>query len=322
MANTTTKNQALDLAHAPKADAAMTIGSDNYRGALEPKSTGEAFEIAQMMAAIRYCGVETPAEALGRIMTGRGLGLSAMQSLRGIYTVHGRPGIDASLMQALCLASPLCEKFSFVPDESDDSKATFIAKRRGDEAVKHTFTIEDAERMGVVDRGADEKAKKDNNWFKVRKAMLRARAKSELARLVFPDLIFGMYSREELEEAVEPRDPRRDPNEMAGEIVDAEEAAAEPKIAAAARDYQAEANELIAQARAAKTRADGAAFRTKFEAWDGIEPFRAQVEAAYNEAKKAAREAAQKQPAAGTAPAPVPEGNLFAGAADKGTEQP
>lgn len=312
MTATTTKdpetNAAITVHTAP---SAVTIGSDPYRGALEPGSLNDAFQLAQTMAEVKYCGVESPADALGRIMTGRSLGLSAMQSLRGIYTVKGRPGIDASLMHALCLASPLCAKFDYVPEESDDKKATFIAQRRGGEPVKHTFTIEDAYALGVVTRGENEK---DNNWNKSRRAMLRARARSELARIVFPDIIFGMYSREELEEG------RRDPNEMAGEVVIRQAPASEPTIAAAARDYQAEANDLIAQARAAKSRADGAAFRERFEAWDGIEPYRTQVAEAYNEAKKAAREKAQT-PATGGAPAPMPEGNLFAGAPDKGPEQ-
>ncbi len=316
MANAVTKH---DQGQAAANDGAMVLGSDKYRGALEPATTGEAFSVAEMMASIGYCGVTSPAEALGRIMTGRGLGLSAMQSLRGVYTVHGRPGIDAALMHALCLASPLCEKFSFVAEESDDTKATFIAKRRGDDAVKHTFTIEDAERMGVLDRGSDDKAKKDNNWNKVRKAMLRARAKSELARLVFPDLIFGMYSKEELEEIEPPRAPH-DPTELAGEILSQEEAAADAAagrvtvVQAAKRDYAGESEALIAKARAAKTRPELAAVRQAIEAWDGVPPHRDRVVEAYNEAKKASR-----APAATPAPEPMPDGNLFAG---KDSEQP
>ena len=52
-----------------------------------------------------------------------------------------------------------------------------------------------------------------------------ALAKSELARIVFPDLIFGMYSREEIEAGF--GDIPRDPNEMIGDILSDEEAAAE-----------------------------------------------------------------------------------------------
>ena len=298
--------------------AAMVLGSDAYRGALEPQSTADAWQLAETMAAIGYCGVTSSAEALGRIMTGRGLGLSAMQSMRGVYTVHGRPGIDAALMHALCLQSPLCERFAFVPEESDETKATFIAKRRGDEPVKHTFTIEDAERMGVLERD-DAKKTADSNWTKVRKAMLRARAKSELARIVFPDLIFGMYSREEMEVS-EAEWKANDPNEMAGDIVSAEEAAAERgarSVHVAPRDYASEAEALKARIRAATTRQARADARAAFDAWDGVEPFRAQVVEVYNATRKGAATGpatASSDAAPGTAanPAPMPEGGLFA----------
>lgn len=304
------------LALSQPTTSAMVLGSDAYRGALEPTSLDEAWKIAETMATIRYCGVESSAEALGRIMTGRGLGLSAMQSMRGIYAVHGRPGIDAALMQALCLQSPLCEYFRFVPEESDDDRATYVAKRRGDPEVKHTFTIQDAERMGVVDRGTDAKAKSDNNWVKVRKAMLRARAKSELARIVFPDLIFGMYSREELEAGfADVPGANVDPNELAGEIISAEDANDHAPVQAAKRDYAAEAEALKAKIADAKTRADRAAVRAAIEVWDGVEPFRAQVTEAYNASRKAATTAAEPAPGTSAAqPAPMPEGNLFTNA--------
>ncbi len=324
MANAVTKTEQMKSAAAngPATNSsAMVLGTDAYRGALEPQTTGDAFNIAEMMASIGYCGVTSAPEALGRIMTGRGLGLSAMQSMRGIYTVNGRPGIDAALMHALCLQSSLCEYFDIVADECSDEQAVFVAKRVGRPEVKHKFTIEQAEKMGVVGRGDDEKAKAANNWNKVRAAMLRARAKSELARIVFPDLIFGMYSREELEAGVE-KVTANDPNEMAGEILSAEEAAVEARrgtvtvVQAAKRDYASEADALIAKAKEAKTRTEIAAVREAFHAWDGVEPHRSRVVAAYNEAKAASRKASpaagDAASAAAVAPAEVPEANLFA----------
>jgi len=316
---------AAPMAKQETGSAMMVLGTDAYRGALEPQTTGDAFHIAEMMASIGYCGVTSAPEALGRIMTGRGLGLSAMQSMRGIYTVNGRPGIDAALMHALCLQSPLCEYFDIVAPECDETKATFVAKRVGRPEVKHVFTIEQAEKMGVVGRGDDEKAKAANNWTKVRAAMLRARCKSELARIVFPDLIFGMYSKEELEVAHDelPKASPQDPNELAGEILSAEEAAieaarrAQPSpIQAAKRDYAKEGDALIAQGRAARSRVEHAAVRDAINAWDAVDPHKSRVIAAYNEAKKAQKEAAaqagEAAPAAdGSAPSPLPEGNLF-----------
>lgn len=303
------------LAKTPSSEVAstMVLGTDAYRGALEPQGLNDALKLAEMMASIGYCGVTSAPEALGRIMTGRGLGLSAMQAMRGIYSVHGRPGVDAALMHALCLQSPLCEYFDFVPEESDDMRATFVAKRRGRPEKKLTFTIEDAERMGVVDRGKDEEAKKDNNWNKNRKAMLRARAKSELARIQFPDVIFGMYSKEELEAGFHRAESLRDPNEITAEILSTEEAAAEAAkgnvVQVAPRDFAKEVAAFKERIKAAKTRAERAAVREEIAKWDAVDPWKREVSEFYNANKPV------PAAAAGTAtnPAPIPEGGLFNG---------
>ena len=315
--NATTHQALAPLAHP---QGAMALGSDAFRVSLEPTTLADALTLAEMMASVSYCGVTSPAEALGRIMTGRGLGLSAMQSMRGVYTVHGRPGIDAALMQALCLQSPFCEYFRYVPDESvPGEKATFVTKRRGNPELKHSFTIQQAVQMKLVDRGKDADAKSDNNWNKGPDGMLRARARSELARIEYPDVVFGMYSREELQAGFAAVDGQRDPNEMAGEILSAEEAAIEASkgnVQKAPRNYVAEADALIAQIKSATSRQARAEVRAKFEAWDGrdIEPHGTRVRDAYNASKPAA--SAESPTGHGTkvdAPNPMPSGNLFTG---------
>lgn len=330
MANAITKTNGQQATQGG-ASSAMVLGSDAYRGALEPTSIEEAYKLATAMASIGYCGVTSAEEALGRIMTGRGLGLSAMQSMRGIYTVHGRPGIDAALMQALCLRSPVCEYFRYVPEESvPGEKATFVTKRAGNPELKHTFTIQQAIQMGLVDRGKDAAAQKDNNYNKNPDAMLRARCRSELARIEYADVVFGMYSREELEAGFGDTPggaPQRDPNEMAAELLSAEEAAAEAAagrvttVQAAKRDYAAEVADLKAKlAAAGASKAARAEVRKAFEAWDGPEPFRGEFTRLYNETSRTAKAPAETAAPPATSaekPGAVPEGNLFAGADKK-----
>ncbi len=304
---------------AASATSVMTLGTDAYRGALEPASLNDAVQLAQLMASISYCGVKSYPEALGRIMTGRGLGLSAMQSMRGVYSVEGRPGLDASLMQALCQQSPLCEYFNVVPNECDDTKATYVAKRVGCPEVKWVYTIEAAQKAGLLDRGADEEKKKRNNWNARPGAMLRARCKSELARMVFPDIIFGMYSREELMDGEVPHD---DPNEMAGEIVAQEEAAIAAArgggpvmiVQGAVRNYHQEAEVLKEKIlQAGSSRQARSVVRAEIEKWDAIEPYKSQVAEFYSKTKpqRASEATAPVQPTSIEKPAPVPEGNLF-----------
>ena len=63
---------------------------------------------------------------------------------------------------------------------------------------KLNYTIEQAEQAGLL---APTRSGKPSNWKKMPKQMLRARAKSELARLEYPDLLAGLYTPEELRDA-------------------------------------------------------------------------------------------------------------------------
>lgn len=173
--------------------ATAMVQDESYRRQLEPSSLDALFKVAHEVARVSLCGVSTPQEAFARMATGRELGLSMMQSLRGVYLVEGRPALDASLMHALCEQAADCEYFRCT--ESTEERATYETKRRGQEPQTLTFTLKDADRAGLLNRGSDPKK---NNWNKYPKEMLRARAKSGLARMVYPDKLFGLYSREEL----------------------------------------------------------------------------------------------------------------------------
>jgi len=329
MANTTTKdtneataqtppNGQRDALALPPQPAAMLLGSDAFRVGLEPASLNDAYRLAEMIATTRICGVETPEDALVRMLTGRSLGLSTMQSLRGVYVVKGRPSLDASLMQALCMKSPVCEYFECV--STDENQATYKTRRKGRPERVLQFTIEDARRQGLVERGKDDDAKSANNYVKIPKEMLRARCKSSLARLEYPDLMFGMYSREELEAGVDD-----DGGEPLGDVQkrmreqEIEVELIQAPIRTAPRDYEKEALTLIDRIHAAKSRQARAEVRVAIEAWDGVEPYLSRVKDAYNNSKPTANtgnvEAGAQNIAhptgVATGAAPLPEGNLF-----------
>jgi len=158
-----------------------------YNRALEPASQEQAKSLAVDLAKIGLCGCKSPVDALTRILTGRELGLSAMQAMRGIYVVDGKPALDAGLMHSLCLQSPECERFDCI--EQSDASVTYLVKRKGRQEIRVTWTMDDAKRAGLVGK---------QNWTKFPRQMLHARAKAEAARMVFPDKLFGLYSPEEL----------------------------------------------------------------------------------------------------------------------------
>lgn len=131
-----------------------------------------------------------PADVMVILVTGHELGLSPMQSLRGLHVVKGRPVLAAEMIVALIKRSPLCKHFRLV--ESTDQSATYEAMREGDpEPTRLTYTIEQAQKAGLTG---------NPNYKNHPAAMLRARASAALGRIVFPDVMLGLLEESEAEE--------------------------------------------------------------------------------------------------------------------------
>jgi 5'-3' exonuclease len=163
-----------------------------YERQLDPRTPREVRLLAQDMFKSRmFSAYGSPEAVLSAIMVGRELGLPAMSALRSIHVVEGRHTLSSALMVALVLKSGMAEYFE--PVEFDHLKATFETKRKGArKEVRLTHTIEMAMAAGLV--------KDKSNWVKVPTDMLVARAQSRLCRMVYPDLLAGLYTPEELEE--------------------------------------------------------------------------------------------------------------------------
>ncbi len=154
----------------------------------EPKNLTEAQVLAVSFAKSGFLtGITTADQALLVMATGHELGIPATAALRSIHIISGKPVLSADLMVALVKRSGICEYFRVV--ESTDERAIYTTKRRGDPEVKQAFSIQDAKRAGIGGGG---------NWSKYPRVMLRHRAAAELARLVYPDVILGVYAEEEL----------------------------------------------------------------------------------------------------------------------------
>lgn len=161
--------------------------------AFEPGSFGEAMTVAATLVASRmFPHVKSPEAAFAIIATGRELGLSMMQSLRGLHLIEGKPTLSSAAMIAIVKArKDVCSYFRLV--ESTDLVATYETQRVGEPSpTRISFTLEEAKRAGVAGK---------DNWRKFPAAMLRARCEAALARAVYPDLLMGVYEPEELERA-------------------------------------------------------------------------------------------------------------------------
>jgi len=133
------------------------------------------------------------------LLKGQQLGLHPMVAISQINIIDGKAEVGALLMVSLCRRSGLCEYFTLV--SSDERQATYKTKRRGEPSeVVFTYTIEEADQMGLLDKGRTDWAKENNQWKKQPRTMLRRRAQSMLAREVYPDIVMGLYDHDEIAE--------------------------------------------------------------------------------------------------------------------------
>lgn len=133
-------------------------------------------------------GVSTPEKILVIALKGRELSMPPMQALSQIYVVDGKPTLSAEGMVALVQRAGHILRII----ESTDERATVEGVRRDDpnHPQRLTFTMEEAKRAGVADKGV---------WRQYPAAMLRARAISALCRFCFADVLAGCsYVPEEL----------------------------------------------------------------------------------------------------------------------------
>ena len=172
------------------ASTALAVAPQEWSKGLEPRSYEEAVKASKHLFDSRlFQAFGTPQAVLAIVLAGRELNLGVMQSLRGFHMVQGKPVMSADLMAALVLNSGKCKQFRCI--KTDASKATIRVQRIGDdEPLDVSFTIEEALQAGLVKSGS--------GWEKYPTAMLVARAKATAARLMFPDVVAGLYTAEEL----------------------------------------------------------------------------------------------------------------------------
>lgn len=227
----------------------------------EPQNFAQLEKLCGILAATGMGGLKSPGDALARIMAGAELGLSAIQSIRAIRMIGDQQNMDASVMQALCMRHPSCEEFHVV--ESTDRRATLHVKRAGRPRQIITYTIEDAERAKLTKPGGA--------WEKNPKQMLRARCKSEAARLEFPDLMYGIGAVEDY----------ADNGIAVVEVV----TPAISQVEDASDRYEALSRSLVAQVAAASTDDEKKSVRVAIKAakdsGDLVNPWLADVIAAY-----------------------------------------
>lgn len=169
--------------------------------AIVPKSIDEFSDLAERFSksSLLPKGMQgKAADVLVTIMAGHEMGLAPMASLRAIHVIEGKPVLSADGMIALVLGSGKATYFERV--EESDKAVTYETHRVGAKTPRRcTWTIEMAKAAGLHLK---------DNWRAYPRAMLASRAKAELARDVFPDVLAGTYTMEEIEREDAPRETR------------------------------------------------------------------------------------------------------------------
>jgi len=120
---------------------------------------------------------------------GHELGISPFAALRTIYVVNGVPTCSGEMMLALIRRSGLLAT-SNIEELTNPIGAKVTMKRKDTgEEISISFTMNDAETAGLANKQV---------WKNYPKNMCRWRAVSNVAKLLFGDVIGGLYTFEEI----------------------------------------------------------------------------------------------------------------------------
>lgn len=150
----------------------------------------EKLQVCQLLlrSGILPSHYKSEAAVLTAILYGKELGFSPIRALNSINIIQGKPVLSAEGLKALAIK----EGAKIKTVEWDDKVCTLQCARSADWVETFTYSLEDARRQELLSK---------ENWRKMPKQMLYARCVSILVRNMFTDVIAGLYSIEEMEDA-------------------------------------------------------------------------------------------------------------------------
>lgn len=141
-----------------------------------------------------------PANCFIAIQWGKDLGLAPLQATQNIAVINGRPALWGDAVPALVIASKQCE---YINMTLENNTAICKVKRIGQPEYISTFSMQQARTAGLLE--------KQGPWKQYPDRMLQNRARAFALRDVFPDVLKGLYTAEELIDSL----PQRNNNNHA-----------------------------------------------------------------------------------------------------------
>ena len=138
--------------------------------------------------------IKTIQQAFAVAQFGKDLGMKPMQAFHQVYSIQGRLALSSKGLGALLWANGIQYKTiqDFEKITKEDGKTDFITTiefYRGQIVDRASFTWSDAVRAGWTTK---------DNWVKMPKHMMYARALALGAQRIAPDKILGLYTVEEM----------------------------------------------------------------------------------------------------------------------------
>ena len=164
----------------------------NYTNIYTPSSLEEAQRLAELFATKN----NRPIDLLRLHATfGHHFGSNMAITIQQGYVIRDVPSLKADAMAGIVRRSEVCK---YIKIESWDEKHCTIELARHDEpkSMSHTFTytMEMAVRQDIA---------KGVMWKKIPMQMLRARVLTMALRAVFPDIVSGIYSTDEIADSTD-----------------------------------------------------------------------------------------------------------------------
>lgn len=138
-----------------------------------------------------------PAEAAMAMLRGWELGIPISAAIETVFVISSKKGqrtsLSAQLINALIHRSKILKKMDFKRLENDKHQCIgyeVYMERIDGSSWKGSFTQADAEQAGLLTK---------DNWKNYDDDMYFSRAMTKVGRRVFPDVLLGMYTPEELD---------------------------------------------------------------------------------------------------------------------------
>lgn len=197
-----------------RSEAKPALSAGGSISSIVPRNLDEAFRLSQAIhqAGMSPYGIDTPQKVMIAMLAGLELGMPPMQAVQSVAVINNRPCMWGDGLIGVVRRDPSCLYVKEWMEGTGDARIAYCeTKRRGeDEPVVRSFSVDDAKRAGLwqtepivkkrAKGGGTYEGPNDSPWYKYPQRMLQMRARAWCLRDVYPDVLKGMHSREEVED--------------------------------------------------------------------------------------------------------------------------